>query len=384
MTRRKDKNCHFWQPILAGDCQFCQVGSGNVLADFFHILFFCNVIHIFARLGTFGALGEGMKTLATTPSLLSLTLVSALLLPACAQTSQRSDETPALKQEIAKLQVQCSKSDEETCALKGEIAKLREQVAPLTKAAQESAAPHLTHALPAQEPQAALARLVKGNQAFIAGKADKSITGDARRKELLAGQHPVAAILGCADSRTPPIHLFDLGLGDGFECRNAGNIVDEPIVASLEYAVAHLGVRLIVIMSHTQCGAVKAAAANASDTPAIVSLVGRIRPAVDDAKRANAANIPERAALRNAQRQREELCARSQLLRTLSDKRDLRIVVASYDLASGQVQWTNLDGLKDPTQVAANTEAEPAKEEAKAPSKSTSKPEGKHEEKAHH
>jgi carbonic anhydrase len=277
--------------------------------------------------------------------------------------------------------VQCSKSDEETCALKGEIAKLRDQIAPLTKAAQDSTAPHLSHAQPAQEPQAALARLVKGNQAFVAGKADKSITGDVRRKELLAGQHPVAAILGCADSRTPPIHLFDLGLGDGFECRNAGNIVDEPTVASLEYAVAHLGVRLIVIMSHTQCGAVKAAAANASDTPAIVSLVGRIRPAVDDAKKSGATtNLPERAALRNAQRQRDELCSRSQLLRTLNDKRELRIVVASYELASGAVQWMSLDGLKDPTQVAANTEAEPAKEEAKV----TSKPAAKSEEKAHH
>lgn len=318
-----------------------------------------------------------MKTLASTPSLLSLTLVSALLLPGCSP-SQRSDETPALKQEIAKLQEQCCKSGEETAILKGEIAKLRDQIAPLTKA-QESAASHLTHALPAQEPQAALARLAKGNQAFVAGKADKSITGDVRRKELLAGQHPVAAILGCADSRTPPIHLFDLGLGDGFECRNAGNIVDEPTVASLEYAVAHLGVRLIVIMSHTQCGAVKAAAANASDTPAIVSLVGRISPAVEDAKRANAVNIPERAAQRNAQRQREELCARSQLLRSLTDKRDLRIVVASYDLASGLVQWTNLDGLKDPSVLAATTEPS-----AKEAVHQEEKPKAKPEEKSHH
>lgn len=317
-----------------------------------------------------------MKNLATTPSLLSLTLVSALLLPGCSPSAQRSDETPALKQEIAKLQEQCCKSGEETAVLKGEIAKLREQVAPLTKAAQASAAPHLTHALPSQEPQAALARLVKGNQAFVAGKADKSITGDVRRKELLAGQHPVAAILGCADSRTPPIHLFDLGLGDGFECRNAGNIVDEPTVASLEYAVAHLGVRLIVILSHTQCGAVKAAAANATDTPAIISLVGRIRPAVNDAKKAGATtNLPERAALRNAQRQREELCSRSQLLRTLSDQKELRVVLASYDLASGQVQWQNLDGLKDPL-TAPSTDAEPAKSETK--------PEKKTEEKAHH
>jgi len=109
--------------------------------------------------------------------------------------------------------------------------------------------------------RAALAALVEGNRRFAAGVAEHPRQDARRREEVLArGQYPFAAIVGCADSRVPPEIVFDQGLGDLFVLRTAGNIVDDLGVACLEYAAAHLGVPLIVVMGHSRCGAVTAAA----------------------------------------------------------------------------------------------------------------------------
>src|SRR5947209_10905279 len=105
----------------------------------------------------------------------------------------------------------------------------------------------------------ALARLMAGNRRYVLHKEqhpDQSLT---RRKELESGQHPFAVILGCADSRVSPEILFDQGLGDLFVIRVAGNVVDDTILASVEYAVEHLGTRLIMVLGHEKCGAVSAA-----------------------------------------------------------------------------------------------------------------------------
>ncbi|HEY7392870.1 MAG TPA: carbonic anhydrase [Bryobacteraceae bacterium] len=105
----------------------------------------------------------------------------------------------------------------------------------------------------------ALTRLLDGNQRYARHKERHPDQSAARQKELAGGQHPFAVILGCADSRVPPELLFDQGLGDLFVIRVAGNIVDDAVLGSIEYAVEHLGTKLILVLGHENCGAVSAA-----------------------------------------------------------------------------------------------------------------------------
>ena len=99
----------------------------------------------------------------------------------------------------------------------------------------------------------------------------------------MSAQHPVAAILSCADSRVPPELVFDQGLGDLFTVRVAGNVVDDAIIGSLEYAAEHLGVPVIIVLGHSGCGAVKATIDGGEPNTHIQTLVKAIQPAVDQA-----------------------------------------------------------------------------------------------------
>jgi carbonic anhydrase len=134
-------------------------------------------------------------------------------------------------------------------------------------------------------PADALARLKAGNQRFVAGKLQHPHQNPRRRTELATGQRPFAIVLGCADSRTSPEVLFDQGLGDLFVVRVAGNILDDHVLGSIEYAVDHLGAQLIVVLGHQRCGAVQAAKEtldSKAEAPAhINSIVAAIQPAVE-------------------------------------------------------------------------------------------------------
>ena len=131
-------------------------------------------------------------------------------------------------------------------------------------------------------PDAALALLHAGNESFRSNRFREELrTG--RCQELLEGQHPFAAILCCSDSRVPPEHIFDRGLGELFVVRNAGNVLDDVSLGSLEYAVEHLGVELIVVLGHAKCGAVTATV-QAPGAPAqghLGSIMSRILPALE-------------------------------------------------------------------------------------------------------
>ena len=107
----------------------------------------------------------------------------------------------------------------------------------------------------------ALAKLKAGNKNFVADKLDGKLQNSSRRGELTGGQNPFAIILSCADSRVVPELAFDSGLGEIFVIRVAGNVANTSSIASIEYAVAHLGVNLIVVLGHESCGAVTAALA---------------------------------------------------------------------------------------------------------------------------
>lgn len=257
---------------------------------------------------------------------LPLVVTSVLALAACGQPARedggRSDEIRRLEARISELERRAA-----------------------TPAAPASGQGH--HAIdPRQQPQTAMDLLTAGNAAFASGRPRPVDTSPGRVRELSSGQKPYAVIVGCADSRTPPEHLFNAGLGDLFVVRCAGNVIDEAALASVEYAVAHLGCRLVVVMGHTACGAVKAGIADAKDTPAVAGLVARIKPAVDEARRTGEGpDLADRAAAANARRQRDSLLADSQLLGGMDRNGELKAVVARYDLADGQVDWLDLDGL---------------------------------------
>ncbi len=133
-----------------------------------------------------------------------------------------------------------------------------------------------------QTPESAYANLIRGNERFITGNAKGEHRDAERRRELASVQKPFAIVLSCSDSRVPPELIFDQGLGDLFTIRVAGNVLGSAQVASIEYAVEHLGAKLILVMGHESCGAIKAAlepvSKKGSGSTDLDWLVGSIRP----------------------------------------------------------------------------------------------------------
>jgi carbonic anhydrase len=207
-----------------------------------------------------------------------------------------------------------------------------------------AAAPHA--AAPSVPPEEALSRLMSGNARYCEGLAAHPHVNAARRVEVAAGQAPFAVILACADSRVAPELIFDQGLGDLFVIRVAGNVVDDATLASIEYAVIHLGSTLIMTLGHERCGAVKATAEALAgrgspddrDTR-IGALAALISPAVR-AVPAGAADPLDAAVSLNAAHAAAEVFAGSRPLRTRVLAGGLKIVAARYDLDDGRVTPT--------------------------------------------
>jgi len=184
---------------------------------------------------------------------------------------------------------------------------------------------------------AALAKLNEGNLRFASSEVSQSKPTAARRAETAQEQHPFAIILGCADSRTAPELIFDQNLGDLFVIRTAGNLVDDHALGSIEYAVAHLGARLVVVLGHQRCGAVKAALESDHAPGHIESLVRDIQPAVKAAK--GKPGDPLSATVAENARQ---VAAQIKAKAALGDlAKEVRIVSAVYDLDTGKIDWAN-------------------------------------------
>jgi carbonic anhydrase len=182
----------------------------------------------------------------------------------------------------------------------------------------------------------ALSRLKAGNERFAGSKVSSAKPIAARRAETAQEQHPFAIIVGCADSRTAPEIIFDQNIGDLFVIRTAGNLVDDYALGTIEYGVANLGARLIVVLGHQRCGAVKAALGSASAPGHINALVRDIQPAVIATKG------KEGDPLTNAVHENDALVAakiqkQAQLGELASQ---VRIVEGYYDLDTGKVEWT--------------------------------------------
>lgn len=197
------------------------------------------------------------------------------------------------------------------------------------------------------DPQQALQRLIDGNARFAAGASLPPDLSSGRLEELTHGQQPFAVILTCSDSRVAPEHLFNAGMGEVFVIRLAGNIADSDAIASAEYAVAHLGTSLIVVLGHDSCGAVSAALANADDSPAIRELVAQIDPAVSVARRQELTGpaLLAKAIELNAVNAADHMLQSSSVLSAASRAGKIKIVVGKYGLDSGKVRWIDTAGL---------------------------------------
>lgn len=182
----------------------------------------------------------------------------------------------------------------------------------------------------------ALQRLMEGNARFVAGKATHPHQDGDRRAEIAQSQKPFAVVLTCADSRVPPEILFDQGLGDIFVLRVAGNVADDDVQASIEYAVEHLGTNLIVVLGHERCGAVKAAVAGGELPGHLPGLIDRIKPAVASSKEM-AGDALDNAVSANARLAATQLRASRPLLQPLVTQGSLAVVAARVDLDTGTV-----------------------------------------------
>ena len=179
-------------------------------------------------------------------------------------------------------------------------------------------------------------RLKKGNDRFVSDKLDGKLQDSNRRKSLTSGQEPYAIILSCADSRVVPELAFDAGLGELFVVRVAGNIANSSSIASIEYAVAHIGSKVIVVLGHQSCGAVTAATQGGNNGYNLNHLLAHIQPALAEVGEGADVNTIVK---KNAQLTAEELKNRSGIIRDAVEKGKLEILPAYYNLDSGRVDF---------------------------------------------
>lgn len=198
-------------------------------------------------------------------------------------------------------------------------------------------------AVPAPPPDEVLRLMKEGNARFASGTATHPRRTPADFKPLAQGQAPIAAIVACADSRVTPEILFDLGIGELFVVRVAGNYVSgagASVKGSIEYAVAELGVSLIMVLGHSQCGAIKAAIQHIHDNDAlpgaINDLVNNIKPAVTESQHKPGDPL-ENAIRANVQRGVQRLNGLDPIIAPAVKAGKIKVVGAVYDLASGKI-----------------------------------------------
>jgi carbonic anhydrase len=191
----------------------------------------------------------------------------------------------------------------------------------------------------------ALSLLQTGNMRFFEGRMQHPNLSVARRELVAGGQHPHSILVSCSDSRAPVEQLFDSGLGDIFTVRNAGNVMTTEAIASVEYAIEHLGARLLVVMGHESCGAVGAAVASvpgkSNGSPSLDVLVKRIRGNLStEAVNAAAADKTFRHGVKeNVAAALNDLVMKSAIVREAVTKKGLVLGQAIYSLKSGRVEF---------------------------------------------
>lgn len=192
-------------------------------------------------------------------------------------------------------------------------------------------------------PKMALELLKDGNERFVNNlKVNRNLLQQAN--ETSDGQHPFAVILSCIDSRTSAELIFDQGLGDVFSVRIAGNIINEDILGSMEFGCKVAGSKIIVVLGHTKCGAVKGACDHL-EMGNLTALLTKIRPAVDDEKttvenrNSNNSEFVEKVAAINVKRTVKNIIERSPILKEMIESGTIGIVGGCHNIASGKVEF---------------------------------------------
>mgnify|MGYP001064244484 CR=1 FL=1 len=206
---------------------------------------------------------------------------------------------------------------------------------------------HNTHTKESQAavtPELALQLLKDGNQRFL-NNAATSRSFDKQIELTTSGQYPFAAVVSCIDSRIPTEIVFDQGIGDVFNARIAGNFVNEDILGSLEFACKLAGAKLIVIMGHTSCGAVKGACDHA-ELGNLTAMLDKIKPALESVKTEegvdrSSSNIDfvNQVAIQNTHLTVAKLKKDSPVLNEMIENGEIQVVAAMYDVASGKVSF---------------------------------------------
>lgn len=192
-------------------------------------------------------------------------------------------------------------------------------------------------------PEQAFSLLKQGNSRFVNNlKANRNLLQQAN--ETSDGQHPFAIILSCIDSRTSAELIFDQGLGDIFSVRIAGNILNEDILGSMEFACKVAGARIIVVLGHSQCGAIKGACDHV-EMGHLTALLSKIRPAIDeetsvsDNRRGDNAYFVEKVTRINVRRVVQGIVGRSPILKDMAERGEIKIVGGMHELTTGQVTF---------------------------------------------
>jgi carbonic anhydrase len=191
---------------------------------------------------------------------------------------------------------------------------------------------------PKLTPESVLAELKTGNAHHVRHQYQHPHETVARQRELVAGQHPHAELLSCADSRVPPEIVFDQGLGDLFVVRVAGNVATDTEIGSLEYGAEHLHIPLLVVLGHESCGAVTAAVQGGKAEGHLAALLNLIKPAVEQSR--GVSGDPVANAVRtNVQMVVQQLRSSTPILSELVAHGKLKIVGGVYSLETGEVTW---------------------------------------------
>lgn len=192
-------------------------------------------------------------------------------------------------------------------------------------------------------PEQIIERLQTGNSRFVNNlKINRNLLQQV--KETSEGQHPFACILSCIDSRTSAELTFDQGLGDIFSCRIAGNILNEDILGSMEFACKVAGSKLIVVLGHTKCGAIKGAC-DQVEMGNLTALLKKVKPALDaevttkDNRNARNAEFVEKVSDLNVRLTLKQIPEQSEILAEMIQKNEIALIGAMYDVETGEVNF---------------------------------------------
>lgn len=196
-------------------------------------------------------------------------------------------------------------------------------------------------------PDEIIGRLKKGNENFVSNNLTQR-DHSSQRREAMIGQYPKAIVLSCVDSRVPVEDVFDLGIGDIFVARVAGNIENEDIVGSMEFATAVAGSKLVIVMGHTACGAVKHAIDNTNaasmEMNALQNLLNEIKPSVEMTEKNGEVSSKNKVftnnvILNNALKTVEDIRIASPKMAALEKEGKIKIIAAVYNMSSGKVDF---------------------------------------------